>query len=466
MGRGARDRRKLRKAVEAILQTYGYSTSPPNVQGERHQTIWDFILKYLAPAIGLVAFGYKVAESSILLASASYLLALLVVLRGFKEWCTTRPKTITLRSASITVLLVFGWLDYHWIRDTTTPTFLYLVPSHELIDCQRRAFFVNHSGPKPLQNVKIVIKDNKSGNVQESNDFGSGIEPGPQNPDAPRYIWVIPSHPWDEDYTITVTATGLHSIQETILRSANKSVQFAVRIAFDPTKKPLATCRDASLSQAYSLARDSQESCNRLMGVDPALLNQLKPEFNGFQQPNGNYTVVRLRKLPSPPELDSQSEDRHLTEYEQSIMRSKLSKYAGAKIELLYAGGPKTLAYAKIFRDFFRSIQWQVDGPRLVPPGNEGMVDIQVSVSKHYWNTPYPRGADLLSSLEGLKHTRRYVYDEAIQPDLIVLWIGPQSPSNFTPDDCAPASLRPRLGEPHTCEFVRQAPGVCPFPPQ
>ena len=204
-----------------------------------------------------------------------------------------------------------------------------MVPTHELIDCDRRAFFVNHTGFKGLQNVKIVIKDNKSGAVMEDDDFKTGIEPGPQNLDAPRYIWVKPSHPWDEDYTITVTGTKFRSVQETVLRSVDRSLQFAARITVDPKKKPVASCRDSQLPEAYSLGRGSTENCDILMAVDSQFLNKLEPEFHGFQRPNGDFSVTRVRELPTASDLDSQSEDRHLTEYEQTIIRSKLSNIVG-----------------------------------------------------------------------------------------------------------------------------------------
>jgi len=107
-----------------------------------------------------------------------------------------------------------------------------------------------------------------------------------------------------------------------------------------------------------------------------------------------------------------------------------------------------------------------VDGPHPVPAGDEGLVDIQVSVSNSNWPKPNPRGMDLICSLQGMKHRQGYVYDDGIPSDLIVLWFGPKSPNNFTPDDRIAAYIHPRPGESHTCEFVAQVPGFCPFPPQ
>jgi hypothetical protein len=456
----------MRRVVQRVLETYGYSPKRMDGSAETPQGYWDFVLKYLLPTVTLIGFAHWVGEISVAIASAAYLLALAVFFRGFWAWCNTRLKTAALLVTAGTALLAFAWLDYNWIREEWTPTFLYLAPSHELIDCERRAFLVSNSGLKGMQNIKIIIKDNKSGAVLEDNDYRTGIEPGPQNPDAPRYIWVKPSHPWDEDYTIIITGTKFRSVQETVLRSTSHDVSFAVRIILDAKKKPVASCRDDLLPETYSLGRGSSGNCNTLMAVDPGLLNRLRPEPYGFQLPNGVYSAVRIRTLPAASDLDAQSEDRHLTEYVQTIMKSKLAKYRGTKLLVLYAGGPKTLTYATEFRDFLRSLGWQADGPRPVPADDEGLVDVQISVSKLYRNNPYPRATDLLESLQGVKHRRRNVYDDAIPRDLIVFWVGPKSPDNFSPDDCASAQLRPRPGEPHTCEFVAQSSVACPLVPQ
>jgi hypothetical protein len=466
-GGNARDRRKMRRIVQSVFETYGFAPKGVDRSAEKRQSFWDFLLKYVVAAVAFGGLGFEVREFSPVLPSVLYLLGLTVFFRGFWAWCNTGPKTVALYIALGTAaLLSFAWFDYNWMREEWAPTFLYLVPSRELIDCERRAFFVNHAGLKRLENIKVIIKDNKSGSVEEIDDYKDGIEPGPQNPDAPRYIWVKPSHPWDEDYTITVTGSRFRSVQETVLRSVKQDIQFAVQITVDPKKKPVVSCRDGLLPETYSLGRGATENCKTLMAVDQGFLNRLQPEPYGFQLSNGAYSAVRIRTLPTASDLDAQSEDRHLTEFEQTIMRSKLSEYRGTKLLVLYAGGPKTLAYATEFRAFFRSLQWNVDGPRPVPAGDERVVDVQISVSQRYWNTPFPRAADLLNSLEGIKHRQRYVYDTAISPDLIVLWVGPKSPDNFRPDDCASAVLHPRPGQPHTCEFVAQPPGFCPFPPK
>lgn len=465
IGGNSKDRRKMRRLVQSILETYGYSSQKIADTAKSRKTAWDFFIKYILPAVAVAGFGHWVSEVNPVVSGVAHILALLILFRGLWEFCTARWQTIVLIMFTFVALAAMVWRDYVWIKKEWTPTFIYLVPTREIVNCERRAFFVNHAGYKSIQNVKIVVKDNKSGEVQENDDFRSGIEPGPQDPDAPRYIWIKPSHPWDEDYTITVTGTKFRLVQQIALRTANKKAQLGVEIRIGEETKPLIKCRDDLLPVNYSLARDARENCNTLMSIDPQSLNKLKPEIYGFQNAGGDYSAVKIRKLPTASDLDSQSEDRHLTEYQQTVMRATLAKYAGQKLLILYAGGSKSLAYANEFKSFFHSQGWRVQGPRLVPVGDEELVDMQVSVSKAYWNTPNPVAQDLMGALEGTKHRQRYVYDDAVPADLIVLWVGPKSPSNFSPDDCAPAALHPNIAEPNTCETVAQTNTVCPFPP-
>jgi hypothetical protein len=192
----------MRKLLQAALETYGYSlkTSFPSENGK---TLGGFFFKFILPAAALAGLGYEIRDFSPILASLAYLVGLLVIFRGVLPRCDTRSAWIVLAIAFGTSVTLFAWLDYNWIRKEWTPTFLYLVPTHELVDGERRAFFVNSSGFKGLHDVEIVIKDNKSGAVLENHNYETGIEPGLQNPDAPRYIWVTPSRPWDEDLSRT-----------------------------------------------------------------------------------------------------------------------------------------------------------------------------------------------------------------------------------------------------------------------
>jgi hypothetical protein len=57
-------------------------------------------------------------------------------------------------------------------------TYVYLVPTSELMECKKRAFFVETAGPQILYNVGILLKDNKSGKTY-SQTFPE-IDPGPR----------------------------------------------------------------------------------------------------------------------------------------------------------------------------------------------------------------------------------------------------------------------------------------------
>ena len=140
----------MRRIVQSVLETYGYAPKGVDRSVEKHQSLWEFLLKYVVAAVAFGGLGYEVRDFSPVLASLSYLLALAAFFRGFWAWCNTGPKTVALYIAVVTVALSFAWFDYNWIREEWTPTYLYLVPSRELIDCERRAFFVNHAGLKRL----------------------------------------------------------------------------------------------------------------------------------------------------------------------------------------------------------------------------------------------------------------------------------------------------------------------------
>jgi hypothetical protein len=455
----------MKRIFRRLQEMYGRPARKPEHESQKPQSIWFFISAYLVQALALAGFGHWAGQNHPIIRPFADALALLVLFRGFLPWCSKPLKLGVLYTIGFAAIFVIGWYDCIWMIGEWTPSYIYFVPTKQLFLCEKRAFFVNHSGPKGLQNLHIVIKDETSGIVQENDEFRAGIEPGPQNPDAPQYIWVKPSRPWHESYSIIVTGTNYRSQQETILAGAKKDAGYAVKIILDSKSKPVVECRDQLVPEGYPLSRDSKKNCDELMEIDPRVLDNFEAKSTGFQAPDGGYRVIDLRKLPPPTDLDASSDDRHLTEYQQRIMTSKLSKYRGTKLLILYTGGAKTLKYATELRNLFVHIGWRVEGLNPVPAGDEGVVDVQVSISNQYWAKPYVRALDLRSSLEGLKHRDRINYDDAIQRDLIVLWVGPKSPDSINPDDCAAAEFRPASGTLHNCGMVAQTSAMCPFVP-
>lgn len=351
--------------------------------------------------------------------------------------------------------------------EALTPSYIYLVPSHNLIDAERRAFFVEHSGHRPLESVTIALLDNRSGVTPVHIETYARIDSGSWNPLAPRYFWFTPASLWDEDYTITITSSGNpRTNQRMVVRSTHHTLQFAVEVTIDGRPEPVFACRDRLMPNSYTLAARASETCDMRMAVPPQLEDRLDPAPYGVELPNGNYVMWRLRTLPDPRELEAQSENRHLWEYQKARMVQEITKYAGAKLLILTTSGEHTQDYAKGFYDVFANqAHWDVTGPRVLPAFYESMIDVQVSA-----DNGIPSRPEVLAVINGLKDAgvkcrKGYVYDPDVKRGLIVLWIGPKSPDSVASGACAPVSFKPGSGERKPCESIAQTLHPIPFPP-
>jgi hypothetical protein len=340
------------------------------------------------------------------------------------------------------------------------PSYVYLTPTSGLIDCDRRAFVLKMVGPRALYNVDIALLDNQS-RTREAKHYPE-IDPG-SNPELPFYIWHSPSSPWNENYTVNITSRDTRSVQNIVLLSMQKQVQFAADIFVDG--KRIESCRDSGLPSSYAVGSDSHESCRRMMELPSDTLSKLDPIPHNYESADGTLTVTSMKTIPSPSELDEQSEDRHVTEYQRALFMEILGKFKKRRLLILFAGASKTLTYANEFREMFDTVGWNVQGPKPVPFGNEQMIDVQVGITAQITIVP-PEATALLDFLDraGVRHAKGLVLDPAISDDLLVLWVGPKGPSGSVPDDCLPPFLTQQPGEHHTCEMVRQA--VCPLPDQ
>jgi hypothetical protein len=194
-------------------------------------------------------------------------------------------------------------------------------------------------------------------------------------------------------------------------------------------------------------------------------------DVNGYQTADGNFTARKIKELPSPSDLDEQSDDRHITEYEHQIIEPVLKKYARSQLLIYFAGGQKSKAYAEEFRAMFQSRNWKVKGPTLVPIGDERIIDVQMSVNyAENWNKYNPKPREILNAFEkaGIKQRSNLAIDVNVPHDWIVLWVGPRSPKDVRPDQCAIPEMKPAEGSRGTCEMVSQVDtkNGCPFPPQ
>jgi hypothetical protein len=465
---GRRARREQARELAKEIMRQG-APSP----AEARKTSVGFILTCWGAFVALIAFGYELTDIHILWASGLYVISVLQLLSGTWLWFGARWNPYLKGFISIVVVVAFVSIYLRPFMDALTPTYLYLVPTPDLIDAQRRAFFVEQSGPRSLQNVEVTLLDNKGGTVHV--EKYPDVDPEPQNPLDPRYFWITPSSPWDEDYTITVTAfKNPKVVQHMVVRSTRHVLQFAIEVNMDGKKRPLLRCRDHLLPDSYSLATAAPQPCDSVVKLPENIQTRLNPLPYGAELPDGSYRIQRLRELLPSSELEAQSEDRHLWEYQKQQINGAISRYRGSRLLIFATNGVPTRKYANEFRDVFLAAKWKVDGPKPVPAGDERIIDVQVSCAARYCtlNTPNgqiltPRVAAVLDALTkaGVKHRNGYVYENSLNEDVIVLWVGPKSPNSVSPDECLAAELKPRPGAHDGCEMISQTPKFVPFPP-
>ena len=370
---------------------------------------------------------------------------------SFSGW-----KLIAVLMVSLLSLSLLSFYVYR-VEEASTRTFIYLAPTADLMECQKRAFFVKLVGPKALSNVELKLKDNKSG-LNYTQTFPE-IDPGPLRSD--QYFWFMPSTPWDEDYTITATSKESHSSQDLIVRSTDHQIQFASRVKVEDEKSSALSCRDNLLPPSYALARNEKRSCAEAMKIPDEAVSSL--DVYMAQHPDGSWTLRRLRSLPGPSELDEQSDQRHLSDYQKQLLRPVIKRFARSRLRVFYSGGPNTKAYAEEFRKLFAE-SWKTSDVFVVPVGDERIIDVQITVGEKAQELQARTLLDAFQSA-GIKHRKFF----SVDPDAgntVVLWVGPRSPKDANPDQCGSPELHPKPGQPHNCDWLTQSAGVCPFVPQ
>ena len=371
-----------------------------------------------------------------------------------------RPKLLGIAAISLMLLSLPSYF-FDVVLLLACVTYVYLVPTAELMECKKRAFFIEAVGPQILYNVEIVLKDNKSGGTYSQ--IYPELDPGPRPSET--YFWFTPSSPWDEDYTAKVAARGSRSSQDLILSSVHHQPQFATQIILDDNKNPTVSCRDSLLPKSYTLAAKEHRTCADLMKLVGDVPSKL--DVYSYQRADGNLTIRKTRTLPSPSELDQNSDDRHLTEYQRQIVEPILKRYSRSRLLIYFAGGQKSKAYAEEFHKMFIAGGWKVDGPLMVPVGDERIIDIQMSVNyQENWDKYNPKPHDVLNAFEkaGIKQRSTLTSDPNVPNELTVLWIGPRSPNDVRPNQCSPVAMKPAEGQPQTCEMIAETDRECPIP--
>jgi hypothetical protein len=345
---------------------------------------------------------------------------------------------------------------------TVKPSFIFLMPGQELVECERRAFIVKHVGARVLSNPEIVLWDNKGQNGVVTKY--SEISPGEPDPAAPQYIWWNPMHPWDEDYTVTITSGNEKTIQHLIARSAQGQLRRATEVFVNG--KRVFACRDSSLPSTYTLAASASVPCAP-MNISQEITQRVEGASLGVQNPNGSVTITKLRSITPAPGIEGHREARHIWEYQKVRLIRDLSKYPNTRVTLFAAStGTDTWNYAQELAKVLRLANWSVEGPRKLSAVYDGMLDIQVSADNI--SPPRPEVRAVLDALtgSGIKHRKRDTLDPDVARGMIVLWVGSRSPEGISPDDCSGVGLRPPTEQDPPCTMVAAFEHVCPFPPQ
>ena len=269
-----------------------------------------------------------------------------------------------------------------------------------------------------ISGLQITLKDDKSGQTiyQKYSDLDADS--------ASEHFWIAPSSPWNEGYTATIDAHGLHSSQQLAINSINGKARIATTITANDNKESVLNCKDIT-DQTTAVG----QTCANALKLPPDAMSKIG--VNNYQTADGNVTVLHVKQLPSPSELDEQSDDRHLTEYQKQVMEPVVAKYPGTRIAIFFAGGPRSKAYAEEFRELLHEKRWISAPVKLVPPGNERTIDAQMSVSDDYLQVSgeADKVKELLDAFEGagIKHRHNVARDPNIRDGDMVLWVGPKS---------------------------------------
>jgi hypothetical protein len=369
----------------------------------------------------------------------------------------------------ISVMLIAGvaYLVYAPMRKTyfTTvkPSWIYIVPSPSLVECQRRAFLIKHVGLTTIPNPDVVLWDNNA-NKGHAEHYS---EIGPDTSLAPKYFWWEPSHPWDEDYTISITSGDNHIVQHLLARTSHGKLQFASEVELNG--KSVFRCRDPLIPYYYTVADDTDAPpCDASMSIADEVSQRFEPKSDNYQNPNGSLVILTPKTLSTAPGSEGHSEVRHLWEYQKTWIQWGLAKYPGTRVLVLASDtGTETWNFAQDLSAALRDARWTVEGPRKLPAVYNGILDVQVSTDNQL--PARPEATSLVDALTraGIKQHNGFVYDPDILRGMLVIWVGSRSPDGFL-NQCMGAPFNSKAMTQHPCLMVSQIAGVgksCPFPP-
>jgi hypothetical protein len=203
------------------------------------------------------------------------------------------------------------------------------------------------------------------------------------------------------------------------------------------------------------------------MDLSPELESKLEPPPYNVELPNGDLQIRKLRTLTPQLGSESQSDTRHLSEWQLGQIVSEISRYPAKQILIMASRGGQTWAYAQDFRSAFSSAHWNVRGPNHVPPIYEHIIDVQISTNGRLGDPRKPEVSAVLNAFNNasIKHREHVILDPGVKPDLIVLWVGAKSPEGITADDCAPFSFKPKPNDIDPCANIKETRKPVPLPP-
>jgi len=136
---------------------------------------------------------------------------------------------------------------------------------------------------------------------------------------------------------------------------------------------------------------------------------------------------------------------RKVEEWQAVRMIAMLSRYPKQKVVLLASRGDETEGYAKALREIFLTSGWAVKGP-LPAPIDQAAIDLQVSISANaeHWGGAIPEPyTSLRAAIDfvGLKSRMKFIFDPDVPADVVVLWIGAESPPNMNAQNYVPLAI-------------------------
>lgn len=356
----------------------------------------------------------------------------------------------------------------------TPVTFVYLILGRSLGEnsaaapremITRRVFVLQQEGPGVLHNVQIELYDNHARGTATADHFENypEIDPGQSdvNRGEPIHFWFHPSTPWDEDYTVAISAREA-SFSERIrvkgflppgaaeapgspptlkvtpgavgqrLPPGMGKVALAISVTQDNSNSPLFACEDAELQNLPPWLVDRSHLCRGLPNGTSAFLD---PQPFTLWYPSGMTDMTPAL----PPLLSTHPEDepstRTLTNWQKEQMTKQLRNFPGQKILILVSGDTEAWRYAEGFRSALLRSKWVVKGPIPGPTTNCTPADVSLWSWKRDPVTPRPVAEAVKNALvnAGVKGAANWWCILNTQ-NALVLWVGAKTPDEIKDD--------------------------------